>query len=170
MTGDLPTHHAGVPPDPRRDHHTLDALGDPPGDLLPVRPGHHDPTSGFGAGSGGDGGQRTGAALPPPGRLRRRTRRLLRRRPGPASLRSPCQPPPRAGQPRPARSGARRPRPTPPTPRPRRPRSLPPALLVDTPSPTIMHDQLLRPVGIKGFFDWKRREMSTTARRRAELT
>src|SRR5207344_1982261 len=42
MTGDLPTHHAGVPPDPRRDHHTLDALGDPPGDLLPVRPGHHE--------------------------------------------------------------------------------------------------------------------------------
>ena len=97
MTGDLPTHHAGVAPDPRRDHHTLDALGDPSGDLLPVRPGHHDPTSGFGPGVGRGRRAAYGAALPPPGRrLRRRTRRLLRRRPGPASLRSPCQPPPRA--------------------------------------------------------------------------
>ena len=45
-------------------------------------------------------------------------RRLLRRRPGPASLRSPCRPPPRTGRRRPARSGAHRPRPIPPTPRP----------------------------------------------------
>ena len=63
VAGDLPTHHAGVPPDPRRDHHTIDALGDPARDLLPVRRAQH-PSSAAGAGLGGAGGQRTGLPSP----------------------------------------------------------------------------------------------------------